>query len=114
MLGYFGRDDATHSTVTAEGWLRTGDIGHVDGKRRGEAVRRRAGEGVSECRLTFPLVLPVDGYVFCVDRLKELIKYKGFQVPPAELEALMVSIIIIPFIPFVPFIPFPYYSVDAC
>ncbi|KAL0290098.1 UNVERIFIED_CONTAM: 4-coumarate--CoA ligase [Sesamum angustifolium] len=46
-----------------EGWLHTGDIGYVDD----------------------------DGEVFIVDRLKELIKYKGFHVAPAELEALLIA-----------------------
>jgi 4-coumarate--CoA ligase len=63
MLGYLNNRSATESTLDAEGWLRTGDIGHVD----------------------------EDGHVFVVDRLKELIKYKGFQVPPAELEALLLT-----------------------
>ena len=59
MKGYLNNERATADTITDEGWLRTGDIGHVD----------------------------ADGHVFVVDRLKELIKYKGFQVAPAELEA---------------------------
>ena len=46
-----------------DGWLHTGDIGHVD----------------------------VDGHLYVVDRLKELIKYKGFQVAPAELEGLLLT-----------------------
>ena len=49
--------------MPGDGWLRTGDIGHVD----------------------------ADGYLYVVDRLKKLIKYRGFQVPPAELEALLVQ-----------------------
>ncbi|MCB0027940.1 MAG: AMP-binding protein, partial [Anaerolineales bacterium] len=63
MQGYLNKPDATAETIVEDGWLRTGDIGHID----------------------------VDGYWFIVDRLKELIKYKGFQVPPAELEALLIS-----------------------
>ena len=63
MKGYFGQESATASTIDADGWLHTGDIGVVDS----------------------------DGHLFIVDRLKELIKYKGFQVPPAELEALIVN-----------------------
>jgi acyl-CoA synthetase (AMP-forming)/AMP-acid ligase II len=63
MLGYLKNPKATAATITDEGWLRSGDIG-----RRDE-----------------------DGYFFVVDRLKELIKYKGYQVPPAELEAVLVS-----------------------
>ena len=63
MKGYLGDAAATASTLDAEGWLHTGDIGCVD----------------------------ADGYFTIVDRLKELIKYKGYQVPPAELEALLLT-----------------------
>jgi 4-coumarate--CoA ligase len=63
MKGYLNNPAATALTLDEDGWLRTGDIGHVD----------------------------ADGHVFVVDRLKELIKYKGFQVPPAELEALLLA-----------------------
>ncbi len=63
MLGYLGNKQATESMITRDGWLHTGDIGHVDS----------------------------DGHLYVVDRLKELIKYKGFQVPPAELEALLLT-----------------------
>ncbi|KAG0472842.1 hypothetical protein HPP92_014699 [Vanilla planifolia] len=63
MKGYLNDQEATLATVDVEGWLHTGDIGYVDD----------------------------DGEVFIVDRLKELIKFKGFQVPPAELEALLIS-----------------------
>ncbi|MDQ4027512.1 MAG: 4-coumarate--CoA ligase family protein [Actinomycetota bacterium] len=62
MKGYLNNPDATAETI-ADGWLRSGDIGYADG----------------------------DGYFYIVDRLKELIKYKGFQVPPAELEALLLT-----------------------
>ncbi|WP_331737020.1 AMP-binding protein (plasmid) [Streptomyces canus] len=63
MKGYFGRPEATDATVDADGWLHTGDIGRVD----------------------------EDGNWFIVDRVKELIKYKGYQVAPAELEAILVQ-----------------------
>ncbi|HJR45799.1 MAG TPA: 4-coumarate--CoA ligase family protein [Actinomycetota bacterium] len=63
MKGYLNNDEATKITIDDDGWLHTGDIGYVD----------------------------QDGYFFLVDRLKELIKYKGFQVPPAELEAVLLS-----------------------
>ena len=63
MKGYLNNPEATAHTVTADGWLRTGDIGVVDD----------------------------DGYLEIVDRLKELIKVKGFQVAPAELEALLLK-----------------------
>ena len=63
MAGYLNRPAETAQMLDAEGWLRTGDIGHVD----------------------------ADGYFYVVDRVKELIKYKGLQVAPAELEAVLVS-----------------------
>jgi acyl-CoA synthetase (AMP-forming)/AMP-acid ligase II len=63
MLGYLNNPAATAETLVEDGWLRSGDIGRVD----------------------------ENGYFFIVDRLKELIKYKGYQVPPAELEAVLVS-----------------------
>jgi acyl-CoA synthetase (AMP-forming)/AMP-acid ligase II len=63
MKGYLNNPEATAATVDDEGWLHTGDVGVVDS----------------------------DGYFEIVDRLKELIKYKGFQVAPAELEALIVA-----------------------
>jgi 4-coumarate--CoA ligase len=63
MKGYRNNEVATKDTIDDEGWLHTGDIGHID----------------------------ADGHLFIVDRLKELIKYKGFQVPPAEIEALLLT-----------------------
>jgi len=63
MQGYLGDDEATANTLDDEGWLHTGDIGHAD----------------------------EDGWFYLVDRLKELIKVKGFQVAPAELEALLLE-----------------------
>jgi acyl-CoA synthetase (AMP-forming)/AMP-acid ligase II len=63
MAGYLDDPEANAMTLEPDGWLHTGDIGHVDD----------------------------DGYLYVVDRLKELIKYRGFQVPPAELEALLVQ-----------------------
>jgi len=63
MRGYLADDEATAATLTEDGWLKTGDVAEVD-----------------------------DAGVFrIVDRVKELIKYKGYQVPPAELEALLVG-----------------------
>jgi acyl-CoA synthetase (AMP-forming)/AMP-acid ligase II len=61
MRGYLHNPEATARTLTADGWLRTGDLVTVD----------------------------ADGEFRVVDRLKELIKYKGYQVAPAELEALL-------------------------
>jgi acyl-CoA synthetase (AMP-forming)/AMP-acid ligase II len=63
MKGYLGREEDTGAMLDADGWLHTGDIGVVDD----------------------------DGHLSITDRLKELIKYKGFQVPPAELEALLIT-----------------------
>jgi acyl-CoA synthetase (AMP-forming)/AMP-acid ligase II len=63
MKGYLNNEQATRETLTEDGWLKTGDIAYIDD----------------------------EGYMFIVDRLKELIKYKGFQVAPAELEATLVS-----------------------
>jgi len=63
MRGYWNRPEETADTLTQDGWLRTGDIGSFD----------------------------EEGYVYVVDRKKELIKYKGYQVPPAELEALLME-----------------------
>lgn len=63
MKGYLNDPESTEKTIDKEGWLHTGDIGYID----------------------------EDDELFIVDRLKELIKYKGFQVAPAELEALLIT-----------------------
>jgi acyl-CoA synthetase (AMP-forming)/AMP-acid ligase II len=63
MTGYLDRPDATADTIDEDGWLHTGDVAVVDEDER----------------------------VYIVDRVKELIKYKGHQVAPAELEALLQS-----------------------
>ena len=63
MKGYFRQPDATAEAITPDGWFHTGDIASMD----------------------------EDGYVRIVDRKKELIKYKGFQVPPAELEGVLLE-----------------------
>src|SRR5260370_40757085 len=63
MRGYLGQAEATAATIDADGWLHTGDVGFVD----------------------------ENGDTFIVDRVKELIKYKGLQVAPAELEALLLG-----------------------
>jgi 4-coumarate--CoA ligase len=63
MKGYHNRPDATAATITPDGWLRTGDLA----------------------------VIEQDGHLFIRDRLKELIKVKGFQVAPAEVEAVLLA-----------------------
>ncbi|MGH3979205.1 MAG: AMP-binding protein [Pseudonocardiaceae bacterium] len=63
MVGYLDNPAATAQTLDSDGFLHTGDIASVD----------------------------ADGNVTIVDRVKELIKYKGYQVPPAELEALLLT-----------------------
>ncbi|MGU3436540.1 4-coumarate--CoA ligase family protein [Actinomycetes bacterium M1A6_2h] len=63
MAGYLNNDEATAETLDSDGYLHTGDIAVVDDH----------------------------GNVSIVDRLKELIKYKGYQVPPAELESLLLT-----------------------
>ena len=63
MLGYHANPAATAATLSADGWLRTGDLAQID----------------------------ADGYMTIVDRVKELIKVSGFQVAPAEIEALLVT-----------------------
>jgi acyl-CoA synthetase (AMP-forming)/AMP-acid ligase II len=63
MKGYLDDPNATAAMIDEEGWLYTGDIAVVDD----------------------------EGYFSIVDRVKELIKYKGFQVAPAELEALLLE-----------------------
>ncbi|KAL6587557.1 4-coumarate--CoA ligase-like 1 [Orobanche minor] len=63
MKGYYKNEYETNLTIDRDGWLHTGDIGYIDD----------------------------DGDVFLVDRIKELIKYKGFQVAPAELEAILLT-----------------------
>lgn len=61
MLGYLGNPEATAEMIDSEGWLHTGDLGYYDS----------------------------DGDIYIIDRLKELIKVKGLQVAPAELEDLL-------------------------
>jgi acyl-CoA synthetase (AMP-forming)/AMP-acid ligase II len=63
MKGYLNRPDATAAMIDADGWLHTGDVGFADER----------------------------GCFFIVDRLKELIKYKGMQIAPAELEAVLLG-----------------------
>lgn len=63
FLGYLNNKEGTENALTDDGYFKTGDVGYQDEK----------------------------GNFFITDRVKELIKYKGFQVPPAELEGLLIS-----------------------
>jgi acyl-CoA synthetase (AMP-forming)/AMP-acid ligase II len=63
MKGYLGGSEETDATIDRAGWLHTGDIGRVDDR----------------------------GYLYVVDRVTELIKYHGHQIPPAELEAVLLT-----------------------
>lgn len=63
MKGYLNNPKATREAITSDGWFKSGDTAYVDN----------------------------DGYFFVIDRTKELIKYKGFQVSPAELEKLLLT-----------------------
>ena len=63
MKGYLNNPDATAAMIDKDGWLHTGDIGSAD----------------------------ASGHFFVVDRVKELIKYKGMQIAPAELEAILLA-----------------------
>lgn len=63
MKGYYNDEKSTAATIDKDGWLHTGDIGYYD----------------------------EEGYFYIVDRIKELIKYKGYQVPPAELESIILT-----------------------
>ena len=63
FLGYHNNPEGTKNALTEDGYFKTGDVGYQD----------------------------QDGNFYITDRVKELIKYKGFQVPPAELEGLLIS-----------------------
>lgn len=59
--GYYKNQKATESCLTSDGWFRTGDIGYQD----------------------------KEGNLFITDRLKDLIKFKGYQIAPAEIESIL-------------------------
>lgn len=61
FIGYYGDENETKSILDTEGWLHTGDIGHFDN----------------------------DGNLYLVDRKKDILKYKGYQISPTEIEGLI-------------------------
>merc|ERR1711935_910763 len=63
MLGYLDEPEKTSECLSSSGWLRTGDLAYYDD----------------------------DGWFYITDRIKELIKVRGFPVAPAELEALLLT-----------------------
>ncbi|CAD7089735.1 unnamed protein product [Hermetia illucens] len=64
FLGYYGRMEDLDSVLDCEGWIHTGDVGHIDD----------------------------DGFLFIVDRKKEIMKYKNFHFSPSELESFLLGI----------------------
>lgn len=64
FLGYYGNQAATNEAIDEEGFLMTGDIGHFD----------------------------EDGFLYIVDRKKDLLKYRGFQISPSEIEAFITTL----------------------
>jgi len=63
MRGYLNRPAESQAMLQSDGWMHTGDVGYFD----------------------------TDGHLYIVDRLKELIKYKGYQIAPAHLEAILLE-----------------------
>ncbi|XP_011690711.1 PREDICTED: uncharacterized protein LOC105451753 [Wasmannia auropunctata] len=63
MTGYYKNPEATKNTIDEEGWFHSGDIGYID----------------------------EDGELFIIDRIKELIKYRGIQISPGEIENVLIS-----------------------
>jgi long-chain acyl-CoA synthetase len=63
MQGYYGNAEATRATIEPDGWLHTGDVGRMD----------------------------ADGYIYIVDRKKDLIITGGYNVYPAELERVIAA-----------------------
>lgn len=67
MKGYIGDEAASQALLDREGYIRTGDIGYYD----------------------------KDGFFYIVDRLKELIKYKGFQVKTHQSDIIYFSVVLL-------------------
>lgn len=63
FLGYYGDVDSTNAAIDSDGWLHSGDIGHFD----------------------------EDGYLFIVDRIKDIIKHRGYQISPSEIEDVILK-----------------------
>lgn len=64
FLGYYGNQSATDEIIDNESFLMTGDVGHFD----------------------------EDGFLHIVDRKKDLLKYRGFQISPSEIEAFLINL----------------------
>lgn len=64
VLGYYGNKKATDETVDSDGWIHTGDIGYFD----------------------------KDGYLYLIDRKKDIMKYNGFQISPSEIENVILKL----------------------
>ncbi|CRK97985.1 CLUMA_CG011357, isoform A [Clunio marinus] len=64
FIGYYNNPEASLNAIDSEGFLKTGDIGHIDEK----------------------------GCIFIIDRKKEIMKYKGYQINPSEIENIIESI----------------------
>lgn len=83
FIGYYGNQEATDELLDDDGFIKTGDIGHFD-------------DGILLLWLyfyhlfTFILFL-VDGYLYLIDRKKDLMKYCGFQISPSEIDAYLIE-----------------------
>ncbi|XP_062538165.1 probable 4-coumarate--CoA ligase 3 [Armigeres subalbatus] len=64
FIGYYGNPEATQDILTADGFIKTGDIGYFD----------------------------KTGFLFITERKKEMIRYRGYQIAPAQLEALLMEL----------------------
>ncbi|CAG8502211.1 17025_t:CDS:2, partial [Racocetra fulgida] len=78
--GYLNNQEATNKCIDKDGWFRTGDVATVD-----KDVKFKFNQQLKYYKICFI------GYFYVIDRVKELIKYKGHQVAPAELESLLLT-----------------------
>lgn len=63
FAGYYGNDDMTQNAFDSDGWFLTGDVGYFD----------------------------ADGYLYIVDRKKDILKYCNYQISPSEIESLLIQ-----------------------